>query len=48
MQNWLFVHDGLYWTNERAKALLTSVPQVININYNLISYLNFVRSNEFF
>ncbi|XP_045479200.1 alpha-N-acetylglucosaminidase [Harmonia axyridis] len=27
MQNWLFVHDAPYWTKDRAKALLTSVPK---------------------
>ncbi|KAB0799964.1 hypothetical protein PPYR_07844 [Photinus pyralis] len=27
MQNWLFVHEITFWTPERAKALLTSVPQ---------------------
>ncbi|CAH0560993.1 unnamed protein product [Brassicogethes aeneus] len=26
MQGWLFVHSFFYWTNERAKALLTSIP----------------------
>ncbi|XP_044749402.1 alpha-N-acetylglucosaminidase [Coccinella septempunctata] len=27
MQNWLFVHDASFWTKDRAKALLTSVPK---------------------
>ncbi|XP_034254686.1 alpha-N-acetylglucosaminidase isoform X4 [Thrips palmi] len=26
IQNWLFVHDAPFWTDSRAKALLTSVP----------------------
>ncbi|KAL1443372.1 hypothetical protein MTO96_007460 [Rhipicephalus appendiculatus] len=27
MQGWLFINDPSYWTPQRAKALLTSVPQ---------------------
>ncbi|KAF5280152.1 hypothetical protein FQA39_LY18128 [Lamprigera yunnana] len=27
MQNWMFVHEIVFWTEERVKALLTSVPQ---------------------
>ncbi|KAL3211284.1 hypothetical protein MRX96_036515 [Rhipicephalus microplus] len=27
MQGWLFINDPFYWTSQRAKALLTSVPQ---------------------
>jgi hypothetical protein len=29
MQGWLFNNDPNYWHKEQAKALLTSVPQVI-------------------
>lgn len=32
MQNWLFVHEFIYWTKERAEALLTSVPNVSKSN----------------
>ena len=28
MQGWLFESDPGFWTKERAKALVTSVPQV--------------------
>ena len=28
VQGWMFAHDQSFWTNERAKAFLTGVPQV--------------------
>jgi hypothetical protein len=30
MQGWLFVHSAYFWTVERVKAFLTSVP-IVNI-----------------
>lgn len=32
MQGWLFVHSFFFWTTDRAKALLTSVPKVSGIS----------------
>lgn len=28
MQNWVFVYDPVFWSEDRTKALLTSVPPV--------------------
>lgn len=33
MQGWLFVHSLFFWTREKAKALITSVPKVSNFYY---------------
>ncbi|XP_054276848.1 alpha-N-acetylglucosaminidase isoform X1 [Macrosteles quadrilineatus] len=50
MQGWLFFHEILFWTKERTKALLTSVPKGRMLVLDLMSELNpqFERLESYF
>ncbi|CAH1960019.1 unnamed protein product [Acanthoscelides obtectus] len=50
MQGWLFAHDILYWTKERARALLTSVPQgkMIVLDLQSEQYPQYDRLDQYF
>ncbi|KAF2894776.1 hypothetical protein ILUMI_11396 [Ignelater luminosus] len=50
MQNWLFVNEFIFWTKERAKALLTSAPigKMIVLDLQSEQHPQYVRLNSYY